>query len=138
MLLSKALDLTDSVTASVTSHLPGPLAGPVHLAAATLTWVPRKLVAGVEAHGDSPAPEAPKPTAPAEREAPQAQAQAEPEVVLTLDRPAEQVEPPIDVVGEALRAERAEQARPAPPRADEDHVEVEEQVVYSTSSGDES
>ncbi|GAA1925558.1 hypothetical protein [Nocardioides marmoribigeumensis] len=137
MLLSKAIDLTDTVTASVTAHLPGPLAGPVHLAVSTLTWVPRQVVEHL--HGDrdqAAADERPtaQPThdqaAPDLAEEPQAH---EPEVVLTLDRPAREVEPPVDVVGEALRAD-ASAAEPLAPLEDEGHVEVEERVVYSTSS----
>ena len=145
MLLSKAIDLTDTVTASVTAHLPGPLATPVTLAVATVTWVPRRLVGAVHevaqdatdaaraaegsgaAHTSEPAP--------AEEPAPAGQPteSTEPAVVLTLDRPAEHLEPPVDVVGEALAAEAAEQP---PLHEDEDHVEVEEQVVYSSSSDD--
>ena len=147
MLLTKALDLTDTVTASVTAHLPGPLATPVNLAVSTLTWVPRRVVGGVEhltGHGDSSKAESARPesAAGAASEAPEATKDAvaetaeprEPEVVLTLDRPAEELPPPIDVVGEALRAEASEQQPAA--LEDEGHVEVIEEVVYSTSSDD--
>ena len=126
MLLSKALRITDSVEASVTSRLPGLLATPVHVAVAAATWVPRHVVG--ETHGAVEV--STPPTKPAGRSADQAVA-PEPEVVLTLDRPAEELEPPIDVVGEALRKEAA--AEPAA-HADEDHVEVEEEVVFSTST----
>ena len=144
MLLSKAIDLTDTVTAAVTSHLPRPLAGPVQLAVSTVTWVPRQVVSHVHGgatrsddqgdQGDQDrqeaavTPEQAPPTATGQE--PEAH---EPEVVLTLDRPAEELEPPIDVVGEALRAETPDQPSPL---EDEGHVEVAEEVVYSTSSDD--
>ena len=149
MLLSKALHLTDAVTESVTAHLPGPLAGPVHLAVSTLTWVPRQVVEhvhpGAGQQGGAPTREqadeqasggaTPEPTATESRE-PEPR---EPEVVLTLDRPAEELEPPIDVVGEALRAEAEPDPaayEPPSPLEDEGHVEVQEEVVYSSSSDD--
>ena len=128
MLLSKALRITDSVEASVTSRLPGPLAAPVHLAVAAATWVPRHVAGGPDEVVEVSAP----PTKSAGQSASEAGA-PEPEVVLTLDHPAEEIEPPIDVVGEALRKEAAEEP---PAHADEDHVEVEEEVVFSTSSDD--
>jgi hypothetical protein len=135
MLLSKALDLTDTVTGTVTSHLPGPLATPVQLAVSTLTWVPRRVLGGAEQvadHGRAAAGKA------AENVADQVDevadqvdevADTEPEVVLTLDRPAEELPPPIDVVGDALRAEAAEVP---PAHQDEEHVEVAQEVVYSS------
>jgi hypothetical protein len=52
-----------------------------------------------------------------------------PEVVLSIDSPPEQVEPPIDVVGEALANEK-----PQPPQPE--HVEEEVEVVYSSTSED--
>jgi hypothetical protein len=141
MLLSKALHLTDTVTDSVTARLPRPLAGPVHVAVSTLTWVPRQVVEHVRAPQQTAAEPDPTPTAtdrtPTADPAPAATDQEpdahEPEVVLTLDRPAEEVEPPIDVVGEALRAETPEQPAPL---EDEGHVELQEAVVYSTASDD--
>ena len=133
MLLSKALRITDSVEASVTSHLPGPLAMPVHLAVAAVTWVPRQVLGREHEVAEPSEPAtASTPTTPAATKQAD-EAPSEPEVVLTLDRPAEELEPPIDVVGEALRAE----ASTAPPaHADEEHVEVEETVVFSTSTDD--
>ena len=136
MLLSKALRITDSVTESVVSHLPGPLASPVTLAVAAATWAPRQVV-GLHSGGqaeerpDHARPEERPSSAPASGSA--GPAAAEPEVVLSLDRPAEHLEPPVDVVGEALQAEAAEVP---PAHADADHVEVEEAVVFSTSSDD--
>lgn len=143
MLLSKAIHLTDSVTESVATHLPAPLATPLQIAVAAVTWVPRHLVHDgkrvEEAVTPTPEPtdreETGAPTAPDES----ATAETEPAVVLNLDRPAEHVEPPIDVVGEALRAEAAEStsADTSGPLDDTDeHVEVEEEVVYSTSTDD--
>ncbi len=161
MLLSKALDLTDTVTDSVTSHLPAPLAGPLHLAVSTITWVPRRVVGGVEHlvdHGRSTTPrdgstdsgpagdtgsetagDTGSKTAGSDGAAPQGQDAAPqdeapaPDVVLTLDRPAEEVEPPVDVVGEALSAEAAEQP---PAHQDDEHVELAEDVVFTTSTDD--
>ena len=138
MLLSKALRITDSVTESVVSHLPGPLATPVTLAVSAATWVPRQVV-GLHGddHGDHEAAERQGQARPAES-APSTPpsrspgpAAPEPEVVLSLDRPAEDLEPPIDVVGEALAAEAAEVP---PAHADAEHVEVDEAVVFSTST----
>ena len=147
MLLSKAIHLTDTVTESVTAHLPGPVAMPVHLAVSALTWAPRRVVGGVEhlvgQRGPAertgptavPNPARTAATRPTDQgESPEATEPHEPEVVLTLDRPAAQVEPPIDVVGDALRAEQAAPTPQASDLDDEGHVEVEEEVVYSTSS----
>ena len=135
MLLSKAIRITDTVEATVTSHLPGALATPVHLAVAAVTWAPRHLVGQARptaSEPTAPGPEAARTPKQAPQPAPE-ETTPEPEVVLTLDRPAEEIEPPIDVVGEALRHEAAEQP---PAHADEEHVEVEEAVVFSTSSED--
>ena len=134
MLLSKALDLTDHLTGTVTSHLPSRLATPVQLAASTLTWVPRRVLGGAEHvadQGKAAARRAAEKAADTVDEAaqPAEPAETEPEVVLTLDRPAEELPPPIDVVGEALKAEAAEVP---PAHADEEHVEVAEEVVYSS------
>jgi hypothetical protein len=52
-----------------------------------------------------------------------------PEVVLTIDTPPEEIEPPVDVVGEALQAEQQQVEPPA-------EVDDEHPVVYSTSSDD--
>jgi hypothetical protein len=144
---SVAGSVTDGVTATVATHLPGTLARPVNAAVSTLTWLPRHAAGGSTrssrreeptASESSPGPAAtsatthtPSEAAPSEA-APSDDATApEPQVVLTLDRPAEDVEPPIDVVGEALRAESP---APVPPLEDEGHVEVQDEVVYSTSS----
>lgn len=59
----------------------------------------------------------------------QAQAEREPEVVLAVDAPPVEVEPPIDVVGEAL----AEEPPPAP---GPEHVEEQVEVVYSSTSSE--
>ena len=60
---------------------------------------------------------------------------AEPEVVLSVDAPPADIEPPVDVVGEALAAEKEQEAqRPREPQPD--HVEEQVEVVYSTSSDD--
>ncbi len=150
MLLSKAIHLTDSVTESVTARLPAPLATPVHVAVSALTWAPRRVVDGVEhvtGHHGPAAGTGEQATGttqdPASSTAPDRADEAdrgephEPEVVLTLDRPADEVDPPVDVVGEALRTEQGEQAGRAPQSSDldeEGHVEVEEEVVYSTST----
>jgi hypothetical protein len=56
-----------------------------------------------------------------------------PDVVLSVDAPPEQVELPVDVVGQALAAEEAEQAeRPKQPQPV--HVDEQAEVVYSSSS----
>ncbi len=52
-----------------------------------------------------------------------------PEVVLAVDTPPEEIEPPVDVVGETLQAEQQQVEPPA--EVDEEHP-----VVYSTSSDD--
>ena len=52
-----------------------------------------------------------------------------PEVVLSIDTPPEVIEPPIDVVGEALKAEQQEVEPPA-------EIVEDNPVVYSTSSDD--
>ena len=52
-----------------------------------------------------------------------------PEVVLTIDTPPEEIEPPVDVVGETLQAEQQQVEPPA-------EVDDEHPVVYSTSSDD--
>ena len=52
-----------------------------------------------------------------------------PQVVLTIDTPPEEIEPPIDVVGEAIAAEQQQVEPPA-------EVDDETPVVYSTSSDD--
>lgn len=56
-----------------------------------------------------------------------------PVVVLAVDSPPVEVEPPIDVVGETLRAEEQQRAqRPDAPQPA--HVPEETEVVYSTST----
>ena len=60
----------------------------------------------------------------------------EPEVVLAVDLPPEQMEEPVDVVGEALAAEAEEPPAPAGDAAEADHVEDDHPVVYSTDSKD--
>lgn len=57
----------------------------------------------------------------------------EPEVVLSIDAPPEEIEPPVDVVGEALAAEQ-EQAAERPDEPQPVHVPEETEVVYSTAS----
>lgn len=52
-----------------------------------------------------------------------------PKVVLTIDTPPEDIEPPVDVVGEALQAEQQQVEPPA-------EVGDDDPVVYSTSSDD--
>src|SRR5690348_4002780 len=108
MLLTKALDLTDTVTASVTSHLPGPLATPVHLAVSTLTWVPRRVVDGVEHltdHGKAAAGKA-------EQAAEQA-----------ADRVADTVRETVEETADAQAGDPADQA-PATDAAEEHEPEV--------------
>ncbi len=88
-----------------------------------------------EGPADAPAHPATAATRPAAATAPAAGTEAPaparedegPNVVLSLDAPPEQVEPPEDVVGEALAAEH-----PVPPQPD--HVEDETEIVYSSSS----
>ena len=61
--------------------------------------------------------------------------EGKPDVVLAVDTPPEVIEPPIDVVGEALAAERAEEAR-KPKQPQPLHVDDENPVVYSTTSSE--
>ncbi len=64
---------------------------------------------------------------------PPVEATDEPHVVLAMDAPPEEVEPPVDVVGEALAEEQAAAAR-RPSRPQPTHVPEETEVVYSSSS----
>lgn len=59
----------------------------------------------------------------------------EPEVVLAVDAPPAEFEPPVDVVGEALAAENAEKAQ-RPPKPQPVHVNEDTEVVYSTTTSD--
>ena len=58
-----------------------------------------------------------------------------PEVVLAVDAPPEEIEPPVDVVGEALAAEKAEESQ-KPKQPQPVHVNDDNPVVYSTTSDD--
>jgi hypothetical protein len=58
-----------------------------------------------------------------------------PDVVLAVDTPPEVIEPPVDVVGEALAAAQAEEAQ-KPPQPQPVHVNDDNPVVYSTTSDD--
>ncbi len=55
---------------------------------------------------------------------------------MAVDLPPEQMEEPVDVVGEALAAEAEEPPAPAGDAAETDHVEDDHPVVYSTGSKD--
>jgi hypothetical protein len=81
------------------------------------------------------APPAKKPRAAAKVATPKAgevqHAEGKPDVVLAVDTPPEVIEPPVDVVGEALAAEQAEEAR-KPKQPQPVHVEDEHPVVYSS------
>lgn len=70
--------------------------------------------------------------------APQAgatEADDKPDVVLAVDAPPAEIEPPVDVVGEALAAEKAEEAQ-QPRKPQPVHVNDDNPVVYSTTSDD--
>jgi hypothetical protein len=56
-----------------------------------------------------------------------------PQVVLAMDAPPEEIEPPVDVVGEALAAEAQEQEQKQQVRTS-DPVDDEDPVVYSTAT----
>lgn len=58
-----------------------------------------------------------------------------PDVVLAVDAPPEQIDPPVDVVGEALAAEKAQESQ-KPKQPQPVHVNEETEVVYSTTSDD--
>ena len=101
----------------VLGHLPG--------ARSAGSGVSAERTAGPAAGATPRSPERPRVATPPA----QTEAEHEPEVVLSIDAPPAEVEPPVDVVGEAL----AEEPPPAP---GPEHVEEQVEVVYSTSSDD--
>lgn len=109
-------------TATSTARLAFTL--PIAVTRGVVERVTRLAPGSEEGPADAPArPQAVPPTPPETRET----EDDGPHVVLTLDAPAEDVEPPEDVVGETLAAER-----PVPPQPQ--HVESQAEVVYSSSS----
>lgn len=119
-------------------HLTGTALSTAHLVVKLPLWGARQVLGHLRGAPDAgegrasagPVAEATPQTPqrpPATTSAPQTEAAHEPEVVLAVDAPPAEVEPPVDVVGEAL----AEEPPPAP---GPEHVEEQVEVVYSSSS----
>ena len=122
-------------------HLTGTALSTARLVVKLPLWGARQVLGHVRGARDSgegrasagpvaeATPQRPRAATPPPQAETEVEAEREPEVVLSVDAPPAEVEPPVDVVGEAL----AEEPPPAP---GPEHIEEQAEVVYSSSSPD--